>query len=165
MGGSSGEAEDFMHWFCELDYRYKVFICGNHDCCMYRATVSGLAEQVYLLNNRGVEIEGVTFYGVPLFVPDCVSGVQDQYERDIPSGTDVLITHWPPYGILDYADKINYGSRTLLKRVLEIKPRLHLFGHIHQQYGLRKDRSTCYSNAAIMDELYQTLHAPRLLEI
>ena len=119
----------------------------------------------HLLYNSGVEIEGVKFYGVPLFVPDCADGRQEQYEADIPLDTDVLVTHRPPYGILDYADQTNYGSATLLRRVYEIKPRLHLFGHIHQQYGVLKRGETTYSNGAMMNESNCTLNAPRLFEI
>lgn len=165
MHGSADEAEDFINWLCDLDYRYKLFTCGNHDFCMYRATVSGLSDTVHLLYNSGVEIEGVKFYGVPLFVPDCADGRQEQYEADIPLDTDVLVTHRPPYGILDYADQTNYGSATLLRRVHEIKPRLHLFGHIHQQYGVLKRGETTYSNGAMMNESSRTLNAPRLFEI
>ena len=36
-GGSEAEAIDFMNWLIGLPYRYKVFIAGNHDFCMYQA--------------------------------------------------------------------------------------------------------------------------------
>ena len=45
--GSADEAEDFISWLCDLDYRHKLFTCSNHDFCMYRATVSGLGDTVH----------------------------------------------------------------------------------------------------------------------
>ena len=82
-----------------------------------------------------------------------------------PADTDVLITHCPPYGILDFDDGINYGSTELLARVEEIKPRLHLFDHIHKQHGVKKDGSTIFSNGAIMNGDYTNFNFPNLIEI
>jgi Icc-related predicted phosphoesterase len=50
-----------------------------------------------------------------------------------------LVTHGPPYGILDKTDGGKHGgSEFLLKEVLRIKPKLHLFGHIHEGRGQYK---------------------------
>ena len=35
MVGSEAEAIDFLNWFCDLPYAHKIFICGNHDDCLY----------------------------------------------------------------------------------------------------------------------------------
>lgn len=43
MTGSEREALDFLEWFCELSYPYKIFICGNHDECLYGANIEGLS--------------------------------------------------------------------------------------------------------------------------
>ncbi len=42
MGGSEQEAIDFMNWFCDLPYRHKIFISGNHDACLYGVNIDGL---------------------------------------------------------------------------------------------------------------------------
>ena len=128
MNGSEQEAIDFMNWFCDLPYPHKIFICGNHDACLYGSKIDGLDKNVHYLCNSGVVIDGVKFYGVPMFMEDCISDRQSRNYAAVPTNTDVLITHCPPYGILDFDDELNYGSTELLARVEEIKPRLHLFG-------------------------------------
>lgn len=50
----------------------------------------------------------------------------------IPENTNILVTHGPPYGILDLnMQKQHTGCKDLLNQVLKIKPKLHIFGHIH----------------------------------
>ena len=100
MVGSEAEAIDFLDWFCDLPYDHNIFICGNHDECLYGANIDGLDTNVHYLCNSGVEIDGVKFYGVPMFMDDCISDRQTRNIENIPNDTDVLITHNPPYGIL-----------------------------------------------------------------
>ncbi len=165
MSGSEAEAVDFLNWFCNLPHRHKIFICGNHDECLYRANIDGLSHNVHYLCNSGVEIDGVRFYGVPMFLADCVSERQNRNYAAIPDDTDVLITHAPPYGILDFDDNMHYGSEELLQRVTAVSPRLHLFGHIHCQHGITDNGITRFSNGAIMHVDYTDLHAPNLMEL
>lgn len=163
MNGSEQEAIDFMNWFCDLDYPHKIFICGNHDDCLYGATIDGLDDNVHYLCNSGVEINGIKFYGVPMFMNDCITDRQSRFYEDIPTDTDVLITHTPPYGILDFDDGINYGSEEILVRLSDIKPRMHLFGHIHAQHGIKRQDSIIFSNAAVMNSGYIDLNVPNLI--
>ena len=100
-----------------------------------------------------------------MFMEDCISDRQTRNYSAIPADVDVLITHCPPYDILDFDDGINYGSTELLMKVEEIKPRLHLFGHIHKQHGVKKDGSTIFSNGAIMNVDYTNFNLPNLIEI
>ena len=154
INGSQEEAFDFMNWFCDLPYKHKIFICGNHDDCLYGANIEGLDSNVHYLCNSEVEIDDVTFYGIPMFMRDCISEKQLYNYRQIPSNTNVLITHTPPFGILDFDDGINYGSEELLSIVSAIKPRLHLFGHIHRQPGILKTAQTIFSNGAVLSARY-----------
>jgi len=70
----------------------------------------------------------------------------------IPEDTDILITHGPPFGILDCASRSNIheGCPELLEAVLLVKPRLHVFGHIHHGYGTRSTGDTLFVNAALL---------------
>lgn len=165
MNGSNEEAIDFMNWFCDLPYSHKIFICGNHDDCLYGANIDGLDSNVHYLCNSGIEIEGVKFYGVPMFMRDCISERQSYNYRQIPSSTDVLITHAPPFGILDYDDNINYGSEELLSIVSAINPRLNLFGHIHRQHGITTQGQTIFSNGAMLSVNYSHLNTPNVLDL
>lgn len=108
FAGSEEEAYDFMNWFCNLPYEHKVFIAGNHDMCMYGADpIGGLSKNVHYLNSNSVVIDGMKFYGIPMFMEDCMDGKLDMLIRNIPDDIDVLVTHMPPKGICDIAD---YGK-------------------------------------------------------
>lgn len=170
MIGEESEALDFLNWFCDLPYRHKIFICGNHDSCLYGANIEGLDSNVHYLCNCGIEIDGVRFYGVPMFTEDCISPRQARNYAGIPDDTDVLITHSPAYGILDLDDSIgseavNYGSEELLERVMQIHPRVHLFGHVHRRHGVTEQNGTIFSNGAIMNDDYSKLNLPNIIEI
>ena len=165
MVGTEQEALDFLNWFCDLPYKHKIFICGNHDECLYGANIEGLDSNVHFLCNSSIEIEGIKFYGIPMFLSDCVTERQNQNYAKIPGDTDVLITHSPAYGILDFDDNIHYGSEELLKKISNLNLKAHLFGHIHAQHGITTLSNTIYSNGAIMNSQYTTLNPPNILEI
>ena len=165
FSGSENEVLDFLNWFCDLDYRHKIFVAGNHDNCLYGEQIEGLDENCHYLCHSGVEIEGVKFWGVPLFVEDAIrEGRIEQLMVQIPEDTNILISHCPPYGILDFDDNIHYGCSDLLKAVERINPRYHLFGHIHAAHGIKKLQQTVFVNSAIMNEMYEFVNKPTLLE-
>src|SRR5262249_28918150 len=99
--------------------------------------------------------EGLKIYGspwTPLFcdwafmLPD--ADLASKWDK-IPSGLDVLITHGPPFGILDWTNRKEHaGSATLINRVHEVKPRLHVFGHIHEAAGRTESNGTTFLNAS-----------------
>lgn len=165
MVGTEQEAIDFMNWFCDLPYRQKIFICGNHDACLYGANIEGLDSNVHYLCNSGIEIEGIKFYGISMFTEDCISDRQNRNYSNIPIDTDVLITHSPAFGILDFDDNIHYGSEELLTRLSTLNLRAHLFGHIHANHGITTIGNTIFSNGAIMNTDYTHLLNPIRLEI
>ena len=165
MVGEEREALDFLNWFCSLPYRHKIFICGNHDSCLYDANIDGLDSNVHYLCNSGIEIEGLKFYGVPMFTEDCISDRQTRNYANIPSNTEVLITHSPAYSILDFDDDINYGSKEILIRLSEFQLKAHLFGHIHRQHGMTEQNGIIFSNGAIMNDNYSKLNTPNIIEL
>lgn len=95
---------------------------------------------------------------------DCITERQCRNYSNIPNDTDVLITHSPAYGMLDYDDGINYGSEDLLSVITLVSPIVHLFGHIHKQHGITSIGTTTFSNGAIMNEDYSKLNQPNILE-
>ena len=165
MTGTEEEIIDFLIWFLDLPYKYKVFVPGNHDDCLIDADISGLDDNCFVLDNKGIEIEGIIIYGVPAFIEFSINGEEEKFINSIPKNTDILVTHQPPYGILDFSDGIHYGSPLLLKRLMEIKPRFHLFGHIHNDYGIEKRTHTLYSNASIVDDNYVLKNKARCIMI
>jgi len=76
----------------------------------------------------------------------------------IPDDTDVLITHSPPANILDLTSRGKHaGCAQLLKRINQIKPQLHVFGHIHEAHGCIKQNSTIFVNASICNLRYEPI--------
>lgn len=170
FSGSEEEAYDFMNWFCDLPYRHKVFVAGNHDMSLYGAEgIEGLPEDVHYLCNSGVEIDGRRFWGIPLFMEDCINGFQNDYYKQIPSDTDVLVTHQPPWGVLDLTDYgtglSHHGDSTLRERVEALSLKYHLFGHEHDAAGVQKHGMTVFSNACILDNRYSIAFRHRLFNL
>ncbi len=166
MAGSDREALDFLEWFCDLPYKHKIFIAGNHDDCMLDATLEGLPSNVHYLHDSGITIDGVSFYGVPMLA-GCIDGEMqliEHYEL-IPNKVDVLITHRPPLGILDGENGIHYGSAALLDRVNAVKPKLHLFGHTHCANGISELYYTRFCNASLCNNNYTLASTPAILEL
>ena len=165
MTGSEAEALDFLNWFCDLPYKHKIFICGNHDECLYENNVDGLDPNVHYLRNSGIEIDGIKFYGVPMFMNDCITYRQARNYEAIPNDTDILITHSPAYGILDFDDDVHYGSWEILSKLSTLNLKAHLFGHVHAQHGIESINDTLYSNGAIMNSDYSNFSAPNLITL
>lgn len=167
--GTGKEIMDFIDWFCQLDYQYKIFIAGNHDYALQgkdsRRIQRFLPKGCYYLYNSGITINGVNFWGLPFFLNPVNDDNYHQQIQQIPTQTDILITHQPLFGILDQSNKIHYGNPHLFKRVNEIQPHYHLFGHIHDAHGIEKHLQTIFSNASIMDGTYQLVNKPTLFEI
>jgi 3',5'-cyclic AMP phosphodiesterase CpdA len=169
--GGEDEAMDFMNWFSDLPYAHKIFIAGNHDLCMYGADrIEGLPDNVHYLCGTGVTINGYHFFGIPMFAEDCADGTFDKMIRSIPTDTEILVTHTPPQGILDYAlysEGYRHSGDVLLAEQLRRLPNLryHLFGHDHNNFGVLKQRDVVYSNAALLTKDYELIHQPRLFMI
>ena len=129
LNGTEDEIIDFIEWFDALPYKYKIFIAGNHDDYLFKANLEGLSSNCFYLCNSEITINDVKFYGLPMFMEDKISGDYIENINKIPSDTNVLVTHQPSYGILDYSRNRNYGDLYLLQTVYKIQPQYHLFGH------------------------------------
>lgn len=155
--GSLDELDDFNAFLGELSHPHKLVIAGNHDFCFERdgGNARRALSNADYLQDESVEIEGVRFYGSP-WQPEFLNLAFNLPRGEplrqkwmlIPADTDVLITHAPPHGI---GDKTHGGSHVgcedLLARVREIKPRLHVFGHIHESRGKFEVGDTLFVNA------------------
>jgi predicted phosphohydrolase len=156
--GDLEDVESFDRWLGDLPHRHKVVICGNHDFCFQNQAERARARitNAIYLEDSGCEIEGLTFYGSPwqpwfggwAFNLPRGEALAEKWAM-IPVGVDVLITHGPPEGILDRTNRGDLaGCRDLLMRVWEVKPRLHVFGHIHEAAGRQDIEETIYVNAS-----------------
>lgn len=168
--GYEHEVREFCKWYDSLDYSLKPFIAGNHDWGFQNNTEKALEivseyKSIKYLQDETLTIDGVNIYGSPwqpefynwaFNLPRMGKELQNKWD-DIPENTDILITHGPPYGILDDVEHnrgVHLGCELLAQRVKEIKPKIHIFGHIHSGHGYYFDGYTHYFNASVLDEDY-----------
>ncbi|CAF0948486.1 unnamed protein product [Didymodactylos carnosus] len=91
--------------------------------------------------------------------------IRDVWSK-IPLDTDILLTHGPPNTILDKTrSNMQAGCKELLKRVSVVRPKLHVFGHIHEGYGQLKSNETIFVNASVCNLGYQPTQAPIIVDL
>ena len=175
MMGKTGEIKSFLDWFSNVDYTHKIFIAGNHDWGF--ELVSDIAPEykeknVHYLFDSEVTIEGVKFYGSP-WQPEFFSWAFNlprgeklaEKWKMIPGNTDVLITHGPAKGMLDYTPGgEEVGCQDLFHRIMEVQPKIHVCGHIHWAYGQKNFFGVEFLNASVLNERYQHENKPISLE-
>jgi predicted phosphohydrolase len=163
----------FADWLKAQPADHKILINGNHDRYWYRHTARAneiLGEEILLLENESHIIDGIHIWGSPLTVP-VVEGMYSNTERpeqarkliweSIPDGIDILITHSPPFGILDEVEPgEHYGCKTLREKVFQLKPKYHLFGHIHQAYGETEIEGIRFKNATLVNDNEKIVKPP-----
>ncbi|MBI3130312.1 MAG: metallophosphatase domain-containing protein [Acidobacteria bacterium] len=182
--GSEGDVERFAKWLKTLPHPWKIVVAGNHDWYFQRKPkwarrhLEGIA--IYL-EDSGCEIEGVRFWGSPwqpafndwaFNLPRCGEELARKWSQ-IPSDTTVLITHGPPHGTLDEVHPRHTGAITsehlgcerLAERLQDLKPRLHVFGHIHDGAGKFQRDGTLFINASICTEAYQAINHPVVVDL
>ena len=156
--GTVEEARKFADFIQSLPHRHKVVIAGNHDRCLELELDLGfeIFKNCHYLLDSGVEIEGLHFWGSPWqpwffdWAFNLQRGPALRAKWDlIPRNTDILVTHGPPRGILDrtFANE-DVGCDDLRAAVERIRPRLHVFGHIHEGYGEIVVGNTKFINAS-----------------
>ena len=175
--GLKSEIEDFLFWFSNLPYKHKIFIAGNHDFGfedIRHSYEDGIVipNGVTYLQDDSVTIDGIKIYGSPwqpwfhdwafnLYRGEALAEKWNQ----IPDDVDILVTHGPPFGIFDKTMRgLNVGCEDLLKRVNDIKPKIHVFGHIHEGYGMRDGEITTFINASSLDEDYRYTNKPIVID-
>lgn len=177
---------EFFDWVYEQEYKKKIVVAGNHDVRAeeekYRGPIGVVEGEFDYLCDSGTEFEGLKIWGSPwslkfegmntkcmAFCVDTEQELADKFSL-IPEDTDILITHTPPYGICDEVargDKWdNCGSKSLLSKVRAIRPRLHVFGHVHEGYGEwidegePEDNDIRFVNASHVNARYQPVNKP-----
>jgi Icc-related predicted phosphoesterase len=176
--------EDFSIWMQELPARYKICIHGNHELGHENGPKRALGLKmlsdagIIYLQDSGIDIEGIKIWGsaiTPYFFAweyNRQRGEDIAYHwKMIPDDTNVLVTHGPPYSILDKAPRgfdqfENVGCVDLLNRIGELKKlKVHVFGHIHADYGQVELNGVKYINASVCNEKYEAVNKPVVIEI
>lgn len=176
-GYSKHEVRDFCEWFSQQAYEHKVFIAGNHDRIFEIDSVEATLlvrehKNIAYLEDSLVDLEGVKIYGSPwqpefynwaFNIPRGSKEMEEKWEL-IPQETDILITHGPPQGHLDISgapwNQGDLGCSLLRERIEEVKPKIHVFGHIHGSYGYKFHNGTHFINASVLNERYELVNDP-----
>jgi Icc-related predicted phosphoesterase len=150
--GQKHEINEFLKWFSNTDFEHKIFIAGNHDF--------GFEQQTDI--DQEFKDLGVTY----LFAFNLPRGEElaAKWEK-IPDDVDILITHGPAYGILDYAPiGGRVGCEELYRKIVEVKPKIHVCGHIHDGYGQKTMGGIEFLNASVLNDRYEYAHKPIVVE-
>jgi len=184
MMGCDYEIMGFILQLKQLPNQHKIVVAGNHDfpleslACLYKDEFE--KHGIIYLEDSGIEIEGVKFYGSPwtklyggwaFMKPE--ADLKSKFCK-IPEDCDVLITHSPALLFLDQVlaskEKERIGSGYLAAKIETVQPKLHVFGHVHSSYGRLEHRwatgnKTMFCNASICTEKYHPVNAVQVFEL
>lgn len=172
--GRRNEIVEFNDWLGTLPHRHKVIIAGNHDFLFEQDPMARhlLSHATYLQDEECV-VEGRRIYGSPwqprffdwAFNLDRGEPLRQVWAK-IPSKIDLLLTHGPPHGILDLTSRgLQVGCEELRTALLRVRPRVHVFGHIHESYGQLQRDGTLYVNASTCNLQYEPQHLPVVIDL
>lgn len=173
--GSIKEIFKFSKWVKSQlnNFEHIVIIPGNHDLMFEKneakvrqifadrlADIPGASDRVHILINQSVELYGYKIYGSPYSIryhdwAFMKSGEPLWVEWDkIPKDVEILMTHTPPFGILDFAGPArgNLGCPNLMYRIEQNNfPNLilHGFGHIHEANGFKDRGGVAFINPSV----------------
>ena len=169
------EVRGFIDWFAALKIQYKIFVAGNHDTSIENKFVTSedfARRNIIYLEKEDIIIDGIKIFGSP-YTPTFGYGWafnKDRTKLDriwrniIDEDADIVITHGPPKGTLDLSfDRAGNlercGDKSLLNRVMEVNPKLCLFGHIHNCQDVINQGTmtlsglqTIFSNGSVMKD-------------
>lgn len=183
--GAYDKVSDFQVW-CHHLFRIGrvdevVVIAGNHDISAERdpSTFRSLleTENIHYLEDQLITLKGLRIYGSPwtptfghgwAFNANRGAAIKRHWDK-IPENLDILLTHGPPYGQGDVTaykmhTENHVGCHDLRAAVLEKKPRVHAFGHIHEGYGVSLLGNTVCLNASSLDLSYKPVNPPLVID-
>lgn len=190
------EYKQFMDWFVGQPHKHKLLISGNRDqymdteTCRKHEKTSGFwvaAIQQYVkeepsvtyledqshsvsLGETEIHVWGspwTAIYGKPGKAFQIPKESLNSKWAKIPAHTDILVTHMPPYGVLDRnKGGARAGCRDLAGELqARLAPRLHVFGHIHESWGFHRSDRTLYVNAASKRPRSEEMNRSLVVEI
>ncbi len=196
LNGERSVTLDFVDWFSDQPFKHKIFIAGNHDTWVESNNDTlqqyAMDRGVHYLQGSSIVLDDMTFWGSP-YTPRfmdwsfMLSSADEAicHWQNMPETVDVLITHGPPFGVLDklvvvnsdtgvnntdkldgiFLNEENVGCRELFARVREVAPKLHLFGHIHEGYGEIDKWGTRFINVSTMNRDYHITNQPYVIDV
>lgn len=179
LSGQPHEIQQTLAWLRRFPHKYKIFIGGNHDnalaefgCLFFEEQMRPYKDRtplIYLCGSK-TKVDDLVFFGSAALPFNSIyragarafmlDGTTSRHWNYAPV-CDVLITHGPPRGVLDGG----YGDPILENHVRMIKPKLHVFGHVHSSHGYATSKDTQFVNAAMLDAGYRPGPEPIVVEL
>lgn len=174
--GIMRDITSFGDWFAKQPHKNKVVIAGNHDFCFENENkdlAQATIKNAHYLLDSGVEIGGLKIWGTPWqpWFFDWAFNIKLESDRKakwdlIPSDTDILVVHGPPFGHGDLcASGDRPGCKALKEKILNSNIKLVVTGHIHEDYGEYMLGNTKVVNASIMNLQYKPVNLPIVVEL
>lgn len=191
LDGSPDQVLAFSQFLASLSFTHKIVIAGNHDITFDTEHYEEMKERFGIenggesnetkalltgctyLEDSGVTVEGYHIWGSPwtpspfdwAFNLHSPPVIQAKWSL-IPADTDILLTHSPPREVLDRCcDGTHAGCRELRTRVGEVRPLVHVFGHVHEAYGTVEVDNTLFVNAAICNHRHKAVNRPVIFDL
>lgn len=172
---------EFRYWLDEISPPV-VAIAGNHDEAFQFRSESIPKLPWHYLQDSEITIKGLRIWGSPwsltygnfAFMQD-EDFLNEVYSK-IPEGIDIILSHTPPFGYLDYVyvtkdeedkwfTKKHCGSHSLLQHIKRVNPKLVVFGHIHPGAGISQLDNTTLINAALVNDSIEICREPYIFTI
>jgi len=187
--GGFNETKLFSDWYSSIPATYKVLIAGNHelsfdfenqaeirhyntkdpkdnDIQRIKSLISENKKLIYL-EDQTIEILGLKIFGSPYSPYFCDWGFPTFTETAhihwdlIEENTHIVVTHGPVLGVLDETVRGDpTGCPVLLEKLKQVKPLVHVFGHIHEAYGIQQVENTIHINASTLNYHYKVQNPP-----
>jgi len=172
--GTFRETKAFLIWFANQKHPHKILVPGNHDFYLQKEHCEKLKpylERIHLLINKSTIINEYYFWGSPntslgnKWAFGLNSDEIEEHWKKIPHKANIIITHNPPYDILDHTKNNRVGCPYLRRKIEQVKPNYHIFGHAHDNYGKIKLGETTFINATSFDAKYTTPNSPITIDL
>ncbi|CAL5972256.1 Calcineurin-like_phosphoesterase [Hexamita inflata] len=162
---------EFFEFLQRQNYDFIVLIAGNHDKLFQEksAEIRSLLKRypkIFYLEDEmlciTVRDQPLRIFGTPhsalswssAFVLTKQQDIINRFQKSV--NADIVLSHGPPFGILDLTQKNeNIGCGHLLNFIIKEKPKLHLFGHVHEAFGSESRWGTHFVNGAVLNERIQ----------
>jgi len=174
--GEKDVHNSFVEWFEEQPAKHRILIGGNHDLHL-----SNFPNNIHTFNDHGITyledemtvVDGIKIYGSPwtprfgdwafMMSRETIGYMWDK----IPDDVDILVTHGPAYGILDqpWGGYEHVGCKSLLDKIMQVRPKIHLSGHIHGSYGEKLFNGIQFYNVSVCGEDYKVQNKPVTIEV
>lgn len=168
---------EFRYWLGDQPVKECVAIAGNHSWIWQVAKnrVPKLNANFHYIEDETIEMFGLKIHGTPvtcIFNDWAFNRSEEVLQRhwdNIPDDTDILLCHSPIFGIMDKVERYNLqkhiGSKSLKRRIREIKPKMVIFGHAHGEYGVVDKFGIKFINCSLVNEDYDLVREPIIVEV